>query len=100
MTIKTTRVLLAVSLLALVCAVNELDYREQKKLEQYRAEHEQARFFTPYGQADCRRPLVATETRVYVEWCQEAGKCWRSCSIQPRHPEASRHSIIQRAIRS
>jgi hypothetical protein len=92
------RILAALALVALVCIANELSYRDAKLQEAMLTERAQSQFYTPYGEAECRRPVPVTEMRVYTEWCSEAKKCWRSCWIKPRDPDASRQANRKRVM--
>lgn len=106
------KVAAGIVLVALVCLVHELDYREIRFEEWNRTEtaqieapadsmlrdHRDAKFYTPYGETDCRAPRTATEFRVYMEWCPDDKACYRTCSIEPRNPDTARARVKQRVL--
>lgn len=105
------RIVAGVALFALICLVHELDYREIR-VDELRVEaamvsappeymlreHRDAKFYTPFGETDCRAPRVANEFRVYIEWCPDNRACYRTCTIEPRNPDAKRSDIKKRAL--
>lgn len=109
----STAVGLGALLFALVIFVHTLDYREltfdrdntaeaamvtAPKADLFR-QHAEAKFYTPFGQADCRAPRAGSEARVYVEWCTDEFVCYRSCSIERRDPNRPRSDIKKSALR-
>jgi hypothetical protein len=92
----TLRILAVLALVALVCIANELSYRDAKLQEAMLTDRAQQRFIVPYGEAECRRPVPITEMRVEIKWCSDDYQCWRSCSIKPRDPDASRQANRKR----
>lgn len=95
---KIKTCLAGIVLVALVCLAHSLDFRELNLQETLASEHARTRFTVPYGEADCRLPRPVNETRVFLEWCDDQNKCWRSCSIEPRDPEVSRKAQRKRVL--
>lgn len=91
------RILAGIVLLALVLVAHTLDFREAKLQEAMLAVHDQTKFYTPYGEADCRVPKK-NEFRYYLEWCADVDKCYRSCDIVPRDPDAKRSDNKKRVF--
>jgi hypothetical protein len=97
MNTKARFTLFGIALVALVCLAHTLDYREIKFNEAMLAEHQAAKFYTPYGETDCRPPEPIREFRVYFEWCDGVA-CFRSCDIVPRDPKAKRSENKKRVF--
>lgn len=102
----------SVVLILFILAVHTIDYRDIEFSQQNRIEaamvaaapedlfrdHRDAKFYTPFGQTDCRAPRAENEFRVYLEWCADQKTCFRSCSIETRDPDVSRAAVKRRVL--